>query len=45
MYCYGLAFGGLGPYAVCEDCDTVISKHVTGQGQCLHDVLEEPVRP
>ncbi len=41
MACYGLAFGGLGPYEVCEDCDTVVSKHVTELGLCLHG-LEAP---
>ena len=36
MHCYGIAFGGLGSYTVCEDCDEVICKHVTLPGQCLH---------
>ena len=40
MVCYGLAFGGLGPYEVCEDCDEVVCKHVTEQGQCLHGLEE-----
>ena len=29
MACYGIAFGGLGPYEICEDCDEVVCKHVT----------------
>ena len=36
MHCYGIAFGGLGPYVVCEECDTVVYKHVQERGLCLH---------
>ncbi len=40
MACYGLAFGGLGPYEVCEDCDEVVCKHVTVAGLCLQGMEE-----
>lgn len=33
---YGLAYGGLGPYTFCVDCDTLISKHVTDHGECFN---------
>ena len=36
MACYGLAFGGLGGYVICEDCDEVICKELCEEGQCLH---------
>lgn len=36
LACYGMAFGGLGPYVVCESCDEVIYKELKEPGQCLH---------
>lgn len=42
MACYGLAFGGIGPYEVCEDCDEVVCKHVTLPGLCFNALDPDP---
>jgi hypothetical protein len=43
MACYGIAFGGLGPYEVCEDCDEVIYKHVKETGLCFNTLDPSPL--
>ena len=42
MVCYGIAFGGLGPYVICEDCDEVVCKHVIEPGLCLSALDPSP---
>lgn len=38
MACYGMAFGGLGPYVVCESCDEVVCKQLNEPGTCLQSL-------
>jgi hypothetical protein len=37
---YGFAGGGLGGYTFCLDCDTLLTKHRTDEGDCLNGILE-----
>lgn len=37
---YGFAGGGLGGYTFCLDCDQMISKERTDEGDCFNGIAE-----
>jgi len=37
---YGFAGGGLGGYTFCVDCDTMITKERTDEGDCFNGIVE-----
>ncbi len=37
---YGFAGGGLGGYTLCLNCDGILTKHRTDEGDCLNGIIE-----